>query len=1073
MAAATLLLVAPPITAQAAACSGNAVVCENQLPGTPASEWDISGVGDTSIQGFATASSVNAGSRVDFKVDTTARSYSIKIYRLGWYQGNGAREVATINPSAALPQVQPPCATDSATKIYDCGGWGVSASWNVPGTAVSGVYIARLIRADTQGDSHIPFVVRNDGNTSQLLFQTSDQTWQAYNLYGGASFYQNNGNRRAYKVSYNRPYATRGLASGRDFLFSNEYPMIRYLEQNGYDTSYVAGLDVASDATLLTKHKTFMSVGHDEYWTAPQRKNVTDARDAKVNLAFMGGNDVYWKSRWEASEDGSNTAGRTLVTYKDTWTRDNSYGSEGVYDPVEATPTWRDPRFGPLDYGYGPENALIGTQFQANSVDMAVKVSDTEGKLRLWRDTSLATMAPGTTATLSDHTIGYEANEDVDNGSRPAGLIRLSTTSGTAQEYLTDFGSSVSAQPFTHHLTTYRAASGALVFSSGSIQWPWGLDSDHDGTATPADPRIRQATANMLADGGVLPTVAVTGITMPSQSTDTTAPTLSIAEPAAGANLAQGSLITVKGTAADVGGQVAGVEVSVDGGASFHPADGTTTWAYSGLLMGNGAAAVQVRATDDSSRTSAPVSLAVDSPCPCSVFGLAVPRQIDAGDASAVTLGTKFTSARDGYISGIRFYKAVANTGIHTGTLFSASGAVIASGVFSNETSSGWQTLQFGSAVPISAGTTYVAAYYSPNGHYSGDSYYFTRMQNAGVLTAPGGSGVANGVFSDGSNFPDTTFQQTNYYVDAIFSESNTVPASVTTVSPKAGASSVTTTAVAAATFSKAVDPATISMQMVDSAQNIIPGTVSYNATSRTATLNPLQGLANSTTYTVTVNAANLASPFQWSFTSVDPDGLPNECPCTLFNDSDQPASGPANDTAGVKLGTAFTASQDGQVTGVRFWKRAEETGPHTVNLWSGSVKVAEVTTAGETTSGWQEAAFTSASDHHQGHLLRRLVHDVDRQVRLHLERAGEPAHERTALDAPQARVATPTRQGRLQAAPRPPTTSSTRSSRRARPAGRRWSPPRRETAHARCRWTTSCRCASARPCNQALRRSP
>ena len=83
-----------------------------------------------------------------------------------------------------------------------------------------------------------PFIVRNDGNTSQMLFQTSDTTWQAYNTYGGSDFYQGGGNGRAYKVSYNRPFNTRGSDYGRDFLFANEYPMIRYLEQNGYDVSF-------------------------------------------------------------------------------------------------------------------------------------------------------------------------------------------------------------------------------------------------------------------------------------------------------------------------------------------------------------------------------------------------------------------------------------------------------------------------------------------------------------------------------------------------------------------------------------------------------------------------------------------------------------------------------------------------------------------------------------------------------------------------------------------------------------------------------------------------------------------
>ena len=955
--AATLVLPAP--TAQAA-CSGNAVVCENQLPGTPASVWDVSGVGDTSIQGFATASSVNAGSRIDFKVKTDARAYTVNIYRLGWYQGNGARLVAAVNPSAPLPQTQPPCATSTATEIYDCGGWGVSASWNVPATAVSGVYFADLVRNDTQGDSHIPFVVRNDGNTSDIVFQTSDQTWQAYNTYGGSSFYTGNANGRAYKLSYNRPYATRGLAGGRDFLFSNEYPMIRYLEQNGYDTSYVAGLDVANDAALLSKHKTFMSVGHDEYWTAPQRRNVTVARDAGVNLAFMGGNDVYWKSRWEPSQDGTSTAGRTLVTYKDTWTKDNSYGSQGNYDPVEPTPTWRDPRFGVLDYGYGPENALIGTQFQANSVDMAIKVSATEGKLRLWRDTSLATMAAGATATLSDHTIGYEANEDVDNGYRPAGLIDLSTTTGTAQEYLTDYGSTVSPQPFTHHLTTYRAASGALVFSSGTIQWPWGLDSNHDGTATPADPRMRQATANMLADGGVLPTTVAAGMTQPSQSTDTTPPTVTITDPGTGANIPQGSTITVKGTAADTGGQVAGVEVSTDGGASFHPATGTTAWSYTGVLSGNGTSAVQARATDDSSRTSAAVTLSLTSPCPCSLFGVATPRLADAGDGDDLTLGTKFVPTRSGFITGIRFYKSAANTGTHTGTLYTSGGAVKATGTFTNETSSGWQTLTFPSGVAVDAGTTYVAAYHAPSGHYSADTNFFRTNYSAGVLTAPGTAAVANGVYATGTAFPQQTYQQTNYWVDPVWSSTNDVPVLINTYRPSAGATTVQVTTNPSVTFSRDVDPATVMMQMVDGAGTTVPGTVTYNAATFTATFNPAQGLAPSTSYTVTVNAAGLSSAAQWSFTTAAVDTPGSVCPCTLFNQDDAPSTPTSDDTQRVSLGVAFSASSSGQIAGIRFWKSAANTGTHTVALWSGGTKLGEATATQESSSGWQEADFAS-----------------------------------------------------------------------------------------------------------------
>ncbi len=129
-------------------------------------------------------------------------------------------------------------------------------------------------------------------------------------------------------------------------------------------------------------------------------------------------------------------------------------------------------------------------------------------------------------------------------------------------------------------------------------------------------------------------------------STDTTPPTSTVSAPTSGTTISQGSLVTVTGTAQDVGGIVAGVEVSIDGGSTWHPANGTTNWSYSGILTGNGPGAIQVRATDDSARTQAsPTKVAINSPCPCSIFGVAKPRLEDANDASSVTLGVKFTSS--------------------------------------------------------------------------------------------------------------------------------------------------------------------------------------------------------------------------------------------------------------------------------------------------------------------------------------------------------------------------------------------------------------------------------------------
>src|SRR6185436_5294245 len=146
----------------------NPIVCENGLPGDLASEWDVSGSGDASIQGFATDISVVPGELVQFKIDTPSSNYRLDIYRMGYYSGRGARRVtapAGILPSATLPQVQPPCLTD-ASGLIDCGNWGVSASWAVPIDAVSGIYFAKLNRIDTGGASHIFFIVREAAGAS-------------------------------------------------------------------------------------------------------------------------------------------------------------------------------------------------------------------------------------------------------------------------------------------------------------------------------------------------------------------------------------------------------------------------------------------------------------------------------------------------------------------------------------------------------------------------------------------------------------------------------------------------------------------------------------------------------------------------------------------------------------------------------------------------------------------------------------------------------------------------------------------------------------------------------------------
>lgn len=148
-------------------------------------------------------------------------------------------------------------------------------------------------------------------------------------------------------------------------------------------------------------------------------------------------------------------------------------------------------------------------------------------------------------------------------------------------------------------------------------------------------------------------------------------------------------------------------------------------------------------------------------------------------DTNSVELGTRFQSAVGGYVTGVTFYKGPGNTGVHTGSLWSATGTLLATGTFGSETLSGWQQLHFATPVAVTAGTTYVASYHAPNGRYSVDGGYFGAAHRSYPLVAPAdGSGGANGLYAYGSAsaFPTNTFGSVNYWVGPVFTTS--LPAS-------------------------------------------------------------------------------------------------------------------------------------------------------------------------------------------------------------------------------------------------------------------------------------------------------
>ncbi|PIK69083.1 hypothetical protein CS379_31655, partial [Methylobacterium frigidaeris] len=953
----------------ATASATNKIVLENQKVGNPVSEWGIDGSGSDNIEGFATDISTNIGKTVNFKINTDSNNYRIDIYRLGYYGGLGARKIDTIQRTGV--QNQPNPLRDAATGMVDAGNWSISASWTVPTDAVSGVYIAKLTRQDgVAGENEIPFIVRDDSSHSDIIFQTADQTWQAYNPWGGANFYGGNGPAtgqgagRAYAVSYNRPITTRGggLAAGpQDYIYGAEFPAIMWLEQNGYDVSYMSGVDADRYGSLLKNHKMYLDVGHDEYWSGPQRDNVEAARDAGVNLAFWSGNEVYWRTRFSNSISSDATPYRTLVSYKETWDADQNADPSNQW-----TGTWRDPR-GPAGTvgNNDPENALTGTMFQVDAYVLdTITVPYDDANQRFWRNTSVANLQPGQTASLNKNYLGYEWDEAPDNATAPAGLVRLSSTTLDETTYLQDYGNTTGKGTATHSLTLYRAPSGALVFGAGTVYWSWGLSANHDNEATPTDPRIQQAMVNLLADMGVQPATLDPNLKPATASTDHTAPTSTVTTPTAGSSVAAFTPVTITGTATDAGGGVvAGVEVSTDNGATWRAAKGDENWSYTFAPQVAGTYQIRTRATDDSVNMETPSagrSLTVTASPSLTLFpGSAKPTVTNTVDSSAVELGVRFQSSSAGTISGIRFYKSSQDRGVHVGTLWSSTGQKLATTTFTNETSDGWQTATFSNPVAITPGATYTASYYSTLGHYSSDVNYFNNTVTSGPLSAAGGS---NGVFAYGSTsqFPTQTFSNTNFWVDVLFNPGGTTTNQAPTAVSDTGLAVTKDTATTIATSALLVndtdpngDPLTVTN--VSGATN---GTVSLNSQAATITFTPTTGYTGPAGFAYTISdgrggtsSANVALAVS----------APGTAPVSLFSSSATPAVANESDASSVELGVKFQASSAGTVSAIKFYKGSQNTGTHTGTLWSSTgQKLATATFTNETASGWQTATFSS-----------------------------------------------------------------------------------------------------------------
>jgi hypothetical protein len=356
--------------------------------------------------------------------------------------------------------------------------WTRTATLNVPSSWMTGAYIARL-SASNGYTSMIFFVVRDDGGTEPIVFQTSTNTYQAYNVYGGTSLYNNNTDHSIYqaahamKVSYDRPFLN-GNGTG-DFL-RWEYPFVRWLERQGYNVTYTTNVDTDTNVNPLSAHRAFLSVGHDEYWSKGIRDNVEAAVAAGVNVGFFAGNEAYWQVRYEANASG--VPNRVMVGYKDYASGLNGPpGPDPMYGVNNSIVTtwWRDPIVN------RPEESLMGVMFGGETVDSDYVVQNASN----W-------VYAGTGFTDGTHVqklVGYEYDHYFGDAQTPPNTTVLSNTSLVNTE---------NGQADTANAAVHTAPSGATVFAASTIQWSWALDS-FGGGPTYLNTGIQRTTANILA----------------------------------------------------------------------------------------------------------------------------------------------------------------------------------------------------------------------------------------------------------------------------------------------------------------------------------------------------------------------------------------------------------------------------------------------------------------------------------------------------------------------------------------------------------------------------------------------
>ncbi len=443
-------------------------VSENSLAGDP--HWRIRHRGDPdAMLGYAGQASVLPGQPITLFASTTARSFTVSAFRMGWYDGDEARLVWKSGTVRGHRQRAPSLIEPTRTVEAR---WGLSLTIPTHGWP-EGSYLLRM-DSEAGAQRYVPVTVRSAQTAGKIVIKNCVATWQAYNTWGGYDLYHGPAgaadySNRSLAVSLDRPYD----ASGAYMFLWHERKFIALAERSGLPLAYATSMDIDSDPQQLDGASALFSLGHDEYWSPPERAHVTAARDAGTNLAFLGANCCFRRTRMASTRLGP---GRMVICYKTSYLQDPMYGKDNAL----VTSDWREPPH------QDPESSLIGTMYESNPVDAAYVVATPDAWMFSGTGVTKGTSFTGLVGIEYDRVNPDSAIE------RPIEILSHSPLTCRGVNSYSD------SAYYTH-------SGGAGVFNAGTMRWVASMGNLRSFGLNARTARFtKRVTGNMLhafADG--------------------------------------------------------------------------------------------------------------------------------------------------------------------------------------------------------------------------------------------------------------------------------------------------------------------------------------------------------------------------------------------------------------------------------------------------------------------------------------------------------------------------------------------------------------------------------------------